>query len=109
MCPIGRCAFRSGRSRVHTCGVTPDQCLAQVTRDQLGLFTTRQAITAGFTPRQLDRRVAAGRLDYLGQGMYGLAGHAPSWERTVQAAVLAVGDEAVVAHLAAARLLALAG
>ncbi|HKA03066.1 MAG TPA: type IV toxin-antitoxin system AbiEi family antitoxin domain-containing protein [Acidimicrobiales bacterium] len=89
--------------------MTPDQCLAQVTRGQLGLFTTRQAVTAGFTPRQLDRRVAAGRLDHLGQGVYGLAGHEPSWERTVQAAVLAVGDKAVVSHLAAARLLGFDG
>ena len=73
------------------------------------MFTARQAVDAGFTPRQLDRRVAAGRLDHLAQAVYGVTGHEPSWERSVLAAVLAVGPEAVVSHLAAARLLGFDG
>jgi hypothetical protein len=89
--------------------MTPDHHLARVARGQLGLFTARQAREAGFTPRQLGRRVAAGRFDHVGQGVYGQAGHDPSWERTVLAAVLAVGPEAVVSHLAAARLLGFDG
>jgi Protein of unknown function (DUF559) len=89
--------------------MTPEHRLARTARGQLGLFTLHQAVGAGFTARQLALRVGAGRLDHLGQGVYGLPGHDPSWERTVLAAVLAVGPQAVVSHLAAARLLGFDG
>jgi len=89
--------------------MTPDLRLARLARGQLGLFTNRQAIEAGLRPRQLGHRVSAGRLDHVGQGVYGLPGHEHSWERSVLAAVLAVGQEAVVSHLTAARLLGFDG
>jgi very-short-patch-repair endonuclease len=101
--------FRLGRSRVHTSGVTPDHRLGRVARGQLGVFTGRQALDAGFNTRQLRYRVATGALEHLGQSVYGLPGHEPSWERTLLAAVLAVGPEAVVSQLAAARLLGFDG
>ena len=91
------------------CGMTPELRLARIARGQLGLFTNRQAIEAGFRPRQLGHRVAAGLLEHLGQTVYGLPGHEPSWERTLLASVLAVGPEAIVSHLTAARLLGFDG
>src|SRR5436190_23333834 len=89
--------------------MTPDQRLARVARGQLGVFTGRQAVEAGFNARQLRYRMATGALEHLGQSVYGLPGHEPSWERTVLAAVLAVGPDAIVSHLAAARLLGFDG
>ena len=89
--------------------MTPEHRLARTARGQLGLFTNRQAIEAGYSARQLRHRVSVCELAHVGQGVYGLAGHEPSWERTVLAAVLAVGDEAIVSHLTAARLLGFDG
>jgi very-short-patch-repair endonuclease len=89
--------------------MTPEHRLARTARGQLGLFTARQAADAGVKLRQLHHRVTTGALEHLGQRVYGLAGHEPSWERRVLAAVLAVGDEAVVSHLTAARLLGFDG
>ncbi len=85
--------------------MTPDQRLGRVARRQLGLFTLDQALEAGFTCRQVRQRTDADRLVRMGRSVYGVPGHEPSWERSVLAAVLAVGPESVVSHLAAARLL----
>ncbi|HEY1279720.1 MAG TPA: type IV toxin-antitoxin system AbiEi family antitoxin domain-containing protein [Acidimicrobiales bacterium] len=89
--------------------MTPEHRLARTARGQLGLFTAQQAAEAGVQPRHLRYRVTTGELERLAQGVYGLHGHEPSWERTVLAAVLAVGPEAVVSHLTAARLLGFDG
>jgi len=89
--------------------MTPEHRLALTARGQLGLFTARQAAEAGVQPRHLRYLITTGELERLGQGVYGRRGHEPAWERTVLAGVLAVGDEAVVSHLTAARLLGFDG
>ena len=92
-----------------TSGMTREHRLARIARGQLGLFTAGQAFESGFNARQLRYRLATGALEHLGQTVYGVPGHEQSWERAVLAAVLAVGPEAVVSHLTAARLLGFDG
>jgi hypothetical protein len=88
---------------------TPEERLAAITARQLGLITSTQARAAGLTSVQLRYRVRRGDLVDLGGAVLAVAGHEPTWEQTVLAALLAAGSRAVVSHRAAARLLGFDG
>ncbi len=60
------------------------------------------------TPRQLERRVATGRLERVRPQVYRVAGAPETWEQTVMSACLAAGDGAFASHTTAARLWAFA-
>jgi len=47
-----------------------ERCLAAVARRQHGLVTRRQALDAGLTTRQVERRAASGRWASVRQGVY---------------------------------------
>lgn len=72
--------------------------------NQYGLFTTSQAVASGVNRTTLYRRSRLGRYVLEHPGVFSFAGLPESWERSVLAACLAAGDEAVASHRAAARL-----
>ncbi len=103
--------FRDGPSRAHTSVVRPtaETRIAAIAAPQLGLLTGAQARAAGLSPAQIWHRIDRGDLVRLGGGVLGIAGHEPTWQRRVLAALLAAGPGAVVSHRAAACLLGFDG
>jgi Protein of unknown function (DUF559) len=80
------------------------RAIAERANTQLGLIATGQLRALGIS-RQTERTlVARGALVRLSPGVLRLAGHAPSYQQQLLAAVLEAGDGAVVSHLAACRL-----
>jgi very-short-patch-repair endonuclease len=85
-------------------GPPSDVAVARLAARQDGVASRAQLGHLGFTARQIDRRVAAGRLIAIYRGVYAV-GHAALTERgRVRAALLAAGPTAVASHLTAARL-----
>jgi hypothetical protein len=78
-----------------------DQLLAQLAVSQHGLVTRAQALGL-LTERQLEQRLASGRLVRVRPGVYRFAGAVPTWHQSMLAACLAAGTDAAVAGLAAA-------
>ena len=76
-------------------------------RRQHGLVTRRQLLAAGFSPKEIDRRLAKGSLIAVFRGVYRVGHVARNLEAQYLAAVLACGDGALLAGRAAAHLLGL--
>lgn len=81
----------------------PPELLA-IAAVQQGVFSRVQAVAAGVSPRQIVGRLRTGRWMQLHTGVYGLAGHAPSWRRRLWAAHLHAGPGSVLARETAGRL-----
>jgi very-short-patch-repair endonuclease len=78
--------------------------LSELAARQNGNVTHRQLLDAGFSPDQIDRRAEAGWLVRRHTGVYAL-GHVPATRESAwHAAVLALGDGAVLSHTSAAVL-----
>jgi len=84
--------------------VAMNPALAATARRQLALFTHEQALSAGFSRRQIQHRRETGRWDHVHAGVYRVAGVPDSWEQRVLAACLAVGPGAVASHRSASAL-----
>jgi hypothetical protein len=82
--------------------------LAKLSRRQHGVWSRRQAISRGLTPRMIRTRVASGAWVVLDNGVYGHIAVPTTWERSVMAAVLAE-PWAVASHRSAAVLHVLEG
>src|SRR5688500_11463295 len=82
----------------------PGERLEERAERQYGLFTVAQALSCGMNRTTVYRRATRGR--YLRQqpGVFCFAGLPESWERSVLAACLAAGEEAVASHRTAARI-----
>lgn len=72
---------------------------------QFGVISRVQLIALGFTEHQIDRRVRVGRLVRMFPGVYRVAGAPTTGRQRAFAAILWLGDEAVVSHLTGATLL----
>jgi hypothetical protein len=81
-----------------------DRQLAAVAGRQHSLITMHDVIEAGGDRHHAHRRVATGRWELVGRGVYRLAGVPWTYEARVMAAVLTSGPGAVASHLCAARL-----
>lgn len=81
-----------------------EAAVAELQRQQLGLFTRAQAIEAGQSAKAVDGRVRRGRYRRLLPGVYGDAGLPDSWEVAALAAALWAGGDAVLARDSAARI-----
>jgi very-short-patch-repair endonuclease len=81
----------------------PDELLRRCATDQFGLFNWPQAEAAGLTRSGLARRRAAGAIDLVLPGVWLISGAPTSWEQTMVAALLHLGDNSAVSHRAAAR------
>jgi very-short-patch-repair endonuclease len=71
------------------------------------MFTSAQALRAGFTRDAVAYRRSTGRWLTLYRGIYAIAGAPTSWEQDVVAAVLAFGSRAAASSLTAGALWAL--
>ena len=81
---------------------TADARLAEVGTRQYGAFHRDQAVEAGLSRRQLDGRIASGRVQRRDHNVYVFAGVPPSPEQALIVAVLASGGAA--SHRSAAWL-----
>jgi very-short-patch-repair endonuclease len=71
---------------------------------QHGVVSRRQLLTAGLSVRTIERRVSAGRLHRLHQGVYAFGHDKVTIRGQWMAAVLACGDGALLSHRSAAAL-----
>jgi very-short-patch-repair endonuclease len=78
--------------------------ISRLAARQHGLITTRQLLRCGLSPSGISDRVNQGRLVRVHRGVYFVGAAALSRDARFHAAVLAVGDDAVLSHIAAAAL-----
>jgi hypothetical protein len=86
--------------------------LAELVERQYGAIGRWQLLNAGFTERQIDRRVSSQRFVLLARGIYTLAGAEHSWEQRAVAAWLISADRthsAALSHRTAAAFLGFPG
>jgi hypothetical protein len=83
---------------------TAEARLAVIAGRQYGVVTYKQLVAAGIDKSGVERRVHTGRLLRLHRGVYAVGHRALSWRGRWLAAVLAVGDGAVLSHGSAAAL-----
>jgi hypothetical protein len=89
------------------CGM--DRKIAIIAETQHGVFTAEQARAAGFNREAMRHRVASGRWERLGDGVYRLPGCRRTWEQRLCVATLAAGPCSAASHRSAAALLAIPG
>jgi very-short-patch-repair endonuclease len=82
----------------------PRRSLEEWAEAQYSLFTLEQALAAGLNRTTVYRRARLGRYVMKHPGVFAFAGLSDSWERSVLAACLAAGKDAVASHRTAARL-----
>ncbi len=73
-------------------------------RRQHGVVARRQLLALGFNAREIEHRVARGRLHLVMRGVYAVGWPRLTPERRWMAAVLACGDDAMLSHRSAAAL-----
>jgi very-short-patch-repair endonuclease len=83
---------------------TTDHAIAAVAAKQYGVVTRAQLSAAGLDRGAIARRLAAGRLHRLHDGVYAVGHRAPRREANWLGAVLACGPGAVLSHRSAAAL-----
>jgi very-short-patch-repair endonuclease len=80
----------------------PDRLVAEAADAQYGVVTRRQLLALGLTRSLVDHAVARGRLIGWHRGVYALARRSSPAMARYLAAVLAVGEDALLSHHAAA-------
>ena len=86
---------------------TPGVVVGRVAARQHGVVSIRQLRRFGLDANAVARRVAAGHLYRLHEGVYAVGRPALPWRGTYLAAVLACGPGAVLSHWSAGRILGL--
>jgi hypothetical protein len=81
--------------------VVPDAVIAEIASRQEGVVSRPQLIAGGLTHRQIDRRIASGRLQVIFRGVYAVGHRALGARGRWWAAVLAGGDDASISHFTA--------
>jgi predicted transcriptional regulator of viral defense system/very-short-patch-repair endonuclease len=90
--------------RNETFAIRKERYVQALAARQHGLITYEQLRAAGFSDAAIARRLALGRLHRIHRGVYAVGRRELSREGVFLAAVLAVGDDAVLSHFAAAAL-----
>jgi hypothetical protein len=89
--------------------VAVDSALHRLADSQFGLICIDQYDRIGLTPRLVERRTAAGRLEWLSPRVLRVVGsQRTSWQHAL-AATMDAGDDAAVSHVAAAAFYGLPG
>src|SRR4051812_4035828 len=93
-----------GRCWRLTCGMRmqPAKCdlvVARIATRQHGVVSYAQLRGAGMSQPAVSRRAAMGRLHHLHRGVYAVGHTRLSFEGRCMAAVLALGEGAVISHL----------
>ncbi len=78
--------------------------LSTFARAQYGLVTLEQLLLCGFSRSAISRMIKAAKLERVRLGVYRLGGAPKIWRATALAAVLSLGDGAVLSHRSAAAL-----
>ncbi len=86
-----------------------DAALAGLFRDQHGLIHRDQALRAGLTRTQIERRLTSGEWERMHRNVYRNRSSSPTFEQRALAACLAAGPLAVASHETAAWLWELTG
>ncbi len=86
----------------------PDHAVARLARRQHGVWSRRQALAAGMTAKMIRSRTTSGAWVILDNAVYAHLASAPTWDRSIMAAVLAE-PWAVASHQSAAVLHELTG
>jgi predicted transcriptional regulator of viral defense system len=81
-----------------------DLVLARIAARQHGVVSVAQLRAARLTRQSVSKRTRAGRLHRIHRGVYAVGHTRLTFEGRCMAAVLALGDQAVVSHLSAAAL-----
>ncbi|MGH2748187.1 MAG: hypothetical protein ACRDKB_09720 [Actinomycetota bacterium] len=82
----------------------PDSRLMDLAKPRFGIVTRALARAVGLTDRMIDSRIKRGLLNPIHPGVFLLAGVPLSWEGSLVAAQMWLGEHAVVSHRSAARL-----
>ena len=85
------------------------KALWPLARRQHGVVTRRQLLALGFTSKQIERRMATGRLHPVAWGVYAVGRPDLSRHGRWLAAVLSCGRTAVLSHESAAALYGIRG
>jgi hypothetical protein len=83
---------------------TADSRIAVIAQRQHGVVTHEQLAKLGIDKSGVTRRVKAGRLHRLHRGVYAVGHRSLSWRGRWLAAVLSIGDRAVLSHTSAVAL-----
>jgi very-short-patch-repair endonuclease len=81
--------------------IEAERAVWDLARGQCGVVTRAQALAVGWSPRALSRRVRAGVIQEVHRGVYVVGPGEPPGARE-KAALLAVGEGALLSHLTAA-------
>jgi len=81
--------------------IDADRAVAQLAARQHGAFNRDQAFAAGFSARQIDRRLADDAWLVLDNAVYGLPGYPGTWFRQLKVAELGTRDAAIAGRAAA--------
>jgi very-short-patch-repair endonuclease len=104
---VGNCTQHKGLdsgSPIENGGeVGPDRRLDEYAARQYGVFSLKQARTAGLSERMVEHRIRTGAWIRMSGGVYALASSPPTWERQLSATVLS-RPGSVVAGASAASL-----
>ena len=79
----------------------PERELIELASRQYYVFTHRQAVGVGFSPRTISRWVETGRWKVLHRGVYVGSGVTVGWQQRVMGACLACGPGAACSHSSA--------
>lgn len=88
---------------------SPELKVQDVARAQCSLVTRGQALAAGMSDGQIQRRLAAGYWRTVQPGVYLIGLQEPTWEQRLRGACLFAGPRAVASHRAAHMVWALDG
>lgn len=97
-------AIRPKLQTVRGHGAVSDHAVAELARGQHGIVSRRQLLALGVSADAVKRRVRAGRLHRVHQGVYAVGHMAITRRGRWMAAVLASGDGAVLSHRSATAL-----
>jgi very-short-patch-repair endonuclease len=86
--------------------LSPDERVASIASRHHGLVTRAKARACGLSARQIGQRLASGRWERVGSGVYRISGAPGTDAQRAYAAVLSAGHGALVAGLSALALLA---
>lgn len=84
--------------------VRPDELIARLAARQHRVVEIGQLAADGITPTMIRRRVESGRLHRIFRGVYAVGTHMLTREGYWMAAVLAIGEGAILSHQSAAAL-----
>ncbi len=86
-----------------------DRTIAEIARTQHSVISGAQAVERGVSRKQLEHRVAVGRLTRIDHDVFHVAGAPLTWESKVTGLLLAAGPGAVASHRCAAALWGIEG